>query len=181
MFLFLYSCFYPTPTYSPPFPPFTHVSTHSPTLHWYIFKFTCLFIHGFTHISIHLPFPPIFFLPMQLPVLYPAFIHLSYTHHPLMPNDILLHHFYAHLPSIHLPIYSPPFHSEFPSNRPIHSMTNLSILMFSATHFFTHPSMFMYSCIQMSMIPSPILLHILQMIFPFIILWTTHIPTFLIQ
>lgn len=159
-----------------------HLPIHSPSLHWHTFKFINLSTHFFTHISINLPFSSIFFLPIQLPVLYLAFIHLSYTH-ILISVNIVLHHFYTYLPSIHVTIHSSTCHSKSFHQLPTHPITNLSILLFNPIHFFTqlliHPAMFMYSCTQISMIPSPIFLYILPTIFPFIILWAIHSFTYL--
>ena len=142
-----------------PFSPFIHPSIHSlcpPLTH----ISTNLSLHPFFHPYIHPTYPSrssSFYL-FSCPIYIQSFIHLpiylptylSHSHTSLISINILLHHFYICLSSLHPPItHMLSLQTAF-INRPIHHITNLSILLFNPVYFlaqpFIHPSTSMHSC-----------------------------------
>lgn len=123
-------------------------------MHQQFSPFTHLSIHSFSPL-INIPFnlsifPPILspiypsiythlFSPIQLPILNPAFLPSTYPTficiNSLGPIHILLYYFYTHLPSTYQ--FTLPSIQIASINRPIHPVTNLTILMFNPIHFFT--------------------------------------------
>ena len=142
-----------------PFSPFIHPSILllCPLL---TYVSTNLYLHPFFHPYIHPTYPShsstfyLFICPIyiqsffHLPIYLPTY--LSHSHISLISISVLLHHFYIHLSSLHPPItHMLSIQTTF-INRPIHRITNLSILLSNPVYFLAQPSIdpsiSMHSC-----------------------------------